>query len=289
MAKVELNKPTAVNAPTRFIEVGSRRLAYRMIGDGAPLILCLRLRGVMDVWDPAFLDALAEHFTVITFDYSGLGQSTGTPSYDRAALARDAKDLADGLRLDRVVIGGWSLGGVAAQVFTALYPERTSHAILIGTVPPGAQPYHAEPIFLPTALKPDYTLEDEYVLFFEPESKARRAAGKASHARIAARTADLSPPIPQETYLRIVRESHDEQAVFPDNAGYAHFLASTSIPMLAICGDHDIVFPVENWYALNRKWKSLHIITFPQAGHGPQHQFPAVCADVIASFVRNVR
>jgi pimeloyl-ACP methyl ester carboxylesterase len=57
--------------------------------------------------------------------------------------------------------------------------------------------------------------------------------------------------------------------------------------ILAICGDHDVVFPVENWYALNRKWKSLHILTFPQAGHGPQHQYPQLCADVIASFVKH--
>lgn len=211
------------------------------------------------------------------------------PSYDRTALANDAKDLVDALGLNTVVIGGWSLGGIAAQVFTARYPERTSQTILIGTVPPGEQPYQAEPIFLPTAMKPHNTLEDEYVLFFEPESASSRTAGEVSHKRIAARTADCSPPTPEETYLRLLQTSHDDKAVFPDNAGYADFLASTSIPILVISGDHDIVFPVENWYALNRKWQSLHIVTFPQAGHGPQHQFPEICADVIASFIRNVK
>ncbi|MEZ4588499.1 MAG: hypothetical protein R2909_19135 [Gemmatimonadales bacterium] len=30
-------------------------------------------------------------------------------------------------------------------------------------------------------------------------------------------------------------------------------LAATRIPILAVSGDHDIVFPVENWFALNRK------------------------------------
>ena len=43
-----------------------------------------------------------------------------------------------------------------------------------------------------------------------------------------------------------------------------------------------------NWYALNQQMKSLHLITFPQAGHGPQHQHPELSADVIASFVRNI-
>lgn len=143
---------------------------------------------------------------------------------------------------------------IIAQIFTATYPGRTSHAVLIGTVPSGEQPHQAEAIFLPAALKPDYNLEDEYILFFEPESAVRRAAADASHHRIASRTANKSPPIPEETYLRIVTETHDPKAVFTDGSSYWKTLANTAIPILSINGDHDVVFPVENWYALNHKW-----------------------------------
>jgi len=284
-----LNKYTARTVLTQFVETNGRRLAYRKIGTGPPIVLCHRLRGVMDVWDPAFLDALAENFTVVTFDYSGLGQSTGVATYNRASLASDAKDLIDALGLGKVIIGDWSLGGIAAQIFTAAYPGRTSHAILIGTVPPGEQPHQAEPIFLPTALKPNYDLKDEYILFFEPESAVSRAAADASHQRIASRTADKSPPIPEEIYLRILKETHDPKAVFPDCSGYWETLDNTQIPILSINGDHDVVFPVENWYALNREWKSLHIATFPQAGHGPHHQYPEAVAEYISAFVRTIK
>ena len=64
-------------------------------------------------------------------------------------------------------------------------------------------------------------------------------------------------------------------------------LKDAAIPILHVGGDHDIVFPVENWYALNQAMKTLHVVTFPQSGHGPQHQYPQMSADVIASFVRN--
>ena len=127
----------------------------RKIGSGPPLVLCLRFRGILDSWDPAFLDALARHFTVITFDYSGIGRSTGASSYKREALAEDAKTLVDALGLEKFVLGGWSLGGIAAQVFTARYPERVTHLVLIGTTPPAEQPLPPEPIFLPTALNFD--------------------------------------------------------------------------------------------------------------------------------------
>jgi pimeloyl-ACP methyl ester carboxylesterase len=112
---------SAVSAPNRYLESNGRRLAYRSIGHGSPLVLCTRFRGNLDLWDPLFLDALAANgFRVITFDYSGLGLSTGQPSYDPVALARDAHDLVEGLGLERFAIGGWSLGGLAAQAFLAI-------------------------------------------------------------------------------------------------------------------------------------------------------------------------
>ena len=69
----------AASAPTRFVNTKRRTLAYRSVGGGPVIILCNRFRGTLDTWDPAFIDALARTFTVITFDYSGIGRSTGAP------------------------------------------------------------------------------------------------------------------------------------------------------------------------------------------------------------------
>ena len=49
----------AVAAPTQWVESRGRRLAFRSVGTGTPLVLCTRFRGNLDTWDPAFLDALA--------------------------------------------------------------------------------------------------------------------------------------------------------------------------------------------------------------------------------------
>src|SRR6476620_2648998 len=61
-----------VNAKTRFIESGDRRIAYRSIGKGLPIILVNRFRGNLDTWDPGFLDALSSKFNIIIIDYSGM-------------------------------------------------------------------------------------------------------------------------------------------------------------------------------------------------------------------------
>jgi pimeloyl-ACP methyl ester carboxylesterase len=285
MAEI-LDKTTAATTPTRFVEVGGRTLAYREVGQGQPLVLCVRFRGVMDSWDPAFLDALAgEGFRVITFDYSGLGRSTGQPDYSPASLAADARDLMEALDLEDVVLGGWSLGGVAAQMTLALYPERISCLVLLGSGPPGPQVKFAEPLFYETAAHAVNDLEDELILFFEPASEASRLAGARSVARIAGRRADdRSPPVPLEFAKAALGDGPKEQT-FPAPA-VLELMKATATPILHIGGDHDIIFPVENWYALNGQLPTLTLITYPRAGHGPQHQHPEESARHIATFVR---
>src|SRR5262245_3644548 len=113
---------SAVNSPTQFVTVNERKLAYRSIGNGAPMILCQRFRVTLDDWDPAFLDALAENFTVIIFDYTGIAASTGEPHSTILDFANDVKDLASALQLNKFIIGGWSFGGAVAQTFALQFP-----------------------------------------------------------------------------------------------------------------------------------------------------------------------
>ena len=275
----------AVAAQNQYVDVKGRRLAYRSIGAGKPLVLCTRFRGNMDLWDPLFLDSLAATgFRVITFDYSGLGLSTGEKNYDPVSLARDAHDLIETLGLDGVVIAGWSLGGLAAQAFVASYPQCVTHAVLIGTGPPGLNVKNAEQLFYDTASRPVNTLEDEVVLFFEPRSAASREAAKRSHDRIAQRIRDRSVPVPIDFAMSFLG-SGPRNLIFTADAVLAA-LKSTTIPILHVGGDHDISFPIENWYALNGQLPTVQLLTFPLAGHGPQHEHPVAVAEHIATFVR---
>lgn len=276
---------SALTAPNLSVETAGRRLAYRSIGTGKPIVLCARFRGNLDIWDPAFLDALvAQGFQVITFDYSGLGLSTGMPTYNPLEMAKDVADLAEALHLPPIVVGGWSLGGMVAQVALALFPAKISHAVLIGTTPPGPLVKDAEQLFYDTSVIPDYTFEDEVILFFEPKSAASRAAARRSVDRIAQRQ-DRSAPIPVD-WAKANLGSRPKNPLFPADA-VLDALKATEIPILHVGGDHDIIFPVENWYALNGQLPTLRLLTFPSSGHGPHHQYPDSAADGIASFVRS--
>ena len=273
--------------PTQFADAANRQIAYRSFGTGPTLILCTRFRGTLDTWDPAFLDSLAERFRVITFDYQGIGQSTGKPSYDPKSLARDVVALADFLGEDKFVIGGWSLGGQAAQVVATVWPERVTHLVLLGTTPPGDSAHGPTPAFSACALKPYNSLDEETILFFEPMSAESREAARTSRLRIALRTSGRSPDVPEDLYLRLLKESSHDVA-FHDDGGYRDYLERSETPILVIAGDHDIGFPVENWLNLPRKWRSLFLSVLPRAGNGVQHQYPELAAHIMGCFVESV-
>jgi pimeloyl-ACP methyl ester carboxylesterase len=281
-----LTKPTALTAPNQFVETGERRIAYRRFGTGPDLVLAVRFRGTMDVWDPLFLDKLAEKFTVTVFDYRGLGLSTGQASYAKRDMSQDILDLLDGLGMEKVILGGWSIGGHAVQVFTALHPERVSHVLAIGTMPPGLMSKPFEPLFFRTAWLPEYGAQEEYILFFEPDSGTSRRLADASLARIAARNEVRDEATPPDVFIRSVEAASDPTTPFADPDGiYGDFFRTTDIPVFALSGDHDIIFPVENWYVLNDQWPTLFVVTFPECGHDPKHQYPVMAAELFACFV----
>lgn len=276
---------TAADAKTRFVEISGRRLAYRVVGSGKPLVLCNRFRGVLDLWDPAFIDALAAGgVQVITFDYSGLGQSTGEATYNPVALAKDGLDLITALGLQSPAIGGWSIGGIAAQILLAMTGQSASHLVLLATTPPGPLAKAGEQLFYDTAAQPGVSVDQFTTVFFEPADAASREASRRSFDRIMARQIDRSPDVPAEWAIsQIGREPRNP--LFPSE-DVLQLLKTTRVPVLHVGGDHDIVMPIENWYALNNQLPTLQLITYPRAGHGPHHQHPELAAAQIAAFLR---
>lgn len=80
---------TLETAPNEFIEAAGTRFAYRKLGsrDGTSLVCLQHFSGTMDSWDPAVVNALAEHCPVIVFDNTGVGKSSGTTPDSVAQMA----------------------------------------------------------------------------------------------------------------------------------------------------------------------------------------------------------
>ncbi|KRD08202.1 alpha/beta hydrolase [Flavobacterium sp. Root901] len=279
-------KIDASNSETKFADFSDRKIAYRSIGQGNSIILINRFRGTLDTWDPLFLDLLAEKYQVVTFDYSGIGYSTGKLPTDIKEVAKDVKDLADYLKIEKAALMGWSYGGLVTQAATFLYPELATHTILLGTGPVGERVVPLEQAFLDHALKPINDFNDEIILFFEPESEQSKIAAKASHDRIAKRI-DVSK-IPSTMEVFQLYFSGGEGAV-ADKDNFREKLKTTKTPILIISGDHDISFDVENWYTLTKQLPTSQLIVLPKTGHAPQHQHIPLVVNYIDNFLQNTK
>src|SRR6516162_45699 len=105
-----MNTDTAMTAPTRFVEAGGIRFAYRRWGKpgGLPLVFMQYFSANLDEWDPQVTDGLAEDYDVILFDNAGIGSSGSETPGTVSAMARDALAFSDALGLKRFSVVGFS-------------------------------------------------------------------------------------------------------------------------------------------------------------------------------------
>src|ERR1044071_9771749 len=109
MTKAHAPEGAAVNTtwkdtPTRAINVGGVKFAYRELGADAavPLVFLHHLTAVLDDWDPRVIDGIAAQRRVITFDNRGIGASGGSVPPSVEAMARDAVAFIRALGLEQV-------------------------------------------------------------------------------------------------------------------------------------------------------------------------------------------
>ncbi|MEA5141138.1 alpha/beta fold hydrolase [Arcicella rigui] len=102
--------------------IDGKKRAYPQFGTGEHLVLVNRFRGVLDTWDPLFLDGLAVQNTVIIFDYSGIGLSEGELPLNTIDVAKEIIKLLDYLGIQQFNVLGWSYGGLVTQSLMFLYP-----------------------------------------------------------------------------------------------------------------------------------------------------------------------
>src|SRR2546422_6412035 len=108
-------------------------LAYTVHGSGPPVVLVHGFPLNRTIWAPQ-LGELSRDYQVVTFDLRGHGESEATPGiYAMEDLAQDVKALVDHLGLDRIVLGGLSMGGYVSFAFLRQFREMVQALILADT------------------------------------------------------------------------------------------------------------------------------------------------------------
>jgi 3-oxoadipate enol-lactonase len=109
-----------------YATVGNLRIYYELTGrEDAPLILQFggSLFGRQNF--SMVNDAFRERFRLLSYDYSGYGQSDcPVEHYTVEGWADEAAGLLDALGIERALTHGTSMGGMVGLAFTAKYPDK---------------------------------------------------------------------------------------------------------------------------------------------------------------------
>jgi len=116
-----------------FANIRDIKLSYRVYGEGFPVIFIHGYGAKKEIWKPQVAE-ISKNFRVVTFDLRGTGESD-RPNipYTMKMMAEDVNELAEFLNIKKVHIIGRSFGGMIAQNFALLYPEKIDKLVLIAT------------------------------------------------------------------------------------------------------------------------------------------------------------
>ncbi|MFI9455685.1 alpha/beta fold hydrolase [Amycolatopsis sp. NPDC052450] len=235
-----------------------------------PLVLLHAFPVDARMWD-AVRAPLAERLRLITPDQRGLGRSP-LPETDREPdlddAARDVVALLDRLELDKVVLGGCSMGGYLTMAVLRLAPERVGGLVFIDTkatadTPEAAQARHdvaarveAEGAgWMPDAVTPGLLAEKA-----DPE--------------VAGRLRELITTQPPSGIAWAARA----MAARPDSL---ETLRAADVPALVVVGEEDGLTPLEAANTLVETLPDATLVVLPEAGHLTPLEDPAGVVEAI--------
>jgi pimeloyl-ACP methyl ester carboxylesterase len=275
-----LTTHTHQTAPTQFVEANGIRFAYRRFGKSGsvPLVFNQHFTGTMDYWDPAVIDGLAAEREVILFDNAGVSSSSGKVPTTFQGMGGDAIAFIKALRLTKVDVLGFSIGGFVAQEITLQAPELVRKLVLVGTGPRGGEGMgtltpEAQRIFGTTYDSPDHLWLSVH---FTP-SAAGQAAGREFLKRFRLRSKDRDPEV-NETVAPAQIEAIGKWGAPQKSFDY---LKAIKQPTLVVNGSNDVIVYTVNSFILQQNLPNAQLILYPDANHGSPYQYPEL-------FVRHV-
>ena len=124
-------------AEERQVELPGRGTAFVRIAEGPAgaqtVLLVHGLFATADLnWSLA-IPELATRFRVVAPDIRGHGRGMATKRFDGEECADDLAAMVQTLELGRVIVVGYSLGGLIAQIFARRHPELVAGLVLCAT------------------------------------------------------------------------------------------------------------------------------------------------------------
>ncbi len=275
-------------APSAFIEVRGQLVHLRDEGprdDPLPIVLVHGTSASLHTWE-GWVRALKTQRRVITFDLPGFGL-TGPfggqyerDNYQGDTYARFVLDLLDTLKLDRVVIGGNSLGGEVAWRTAHAAPQRVAALILVDA---------AGPPFTPLQLPLGFALARTPLLNRVSEWALPRSLVAQSVASVYGDPARVTEPLVDRYFELTLREGNRRALVqmLRQRVGGedAQRIGTLKLPTLILWGGRDRLIPPAIAQQFKQQIAGSQLVIFDELGHVPQEEDPARSVTAVKAFL----
>jgi pimeloyl-ACP methyl ester carboxylesterase len=274
--------------PSEFIEMKGQLVHLRDVGprgDPEPIVLIHGTSASLHTWE-GWVRALSAQRRVVSFDLPGFGLTgpfTGEyprDDYRGASYARFVLDLLDELKLERVVLGGNSLGGEVAWRTAVLAPQRVSRLILVDA---------AGPPFTPESMPLGFVVANIPVLNRVTEWVLPRSLVAEGVANVYGDPSKVSPELVDRYFELTLREGNRRalglrmrQAVRGEDAGQ---IRQIKVPTLILWGGKDRLIPPAVAKDFERDITGSKLVMFPELGHVPQEEDPTRTVAVVRDFL----
>ncbi|MGB8706660.1 MAG: alpha/beta hydrolase [Dehalococcoidia bacterium] len=261
--------------------VGDINIYYEINGNGEALALIMGLGGGIPWWFRQ-IPAFSQQYQVVAFDNRGTG-GTDAPDipYSMEMMAGDLVGLLETIGVKIAHVFGISLGGMIAQHFALLYPEKVKTLILGATTCGG-----------PHRITPD--MEAIKVLFdmdrmqkLTPEERA----GETLPFVFSQEFIDNNQALIQELLAKMVGHitplhGYMRQAGAIMGHDTYQRLPEIKVPTLVIAGDADKLVPVENSRLLASRIPNAELVILKNMGHGFNSEAADETNKVVLDFLK---
>ncbi|EJG02051.1 alpha/beta hydrolase fold protein [Flavobacterium sp. F52] len=264
---------TYATVPTRFIEANGIKFAYRSYGKEGdiPVIYFNHLTANLDNCDPRIMDAIAAERHIISFDYRGVGATTGEQGTSISDMAKDAIAFIHALGYGQVDIVAFSMGGFITQELLLQEPALARRIILAGTGPRGGKGISdVAGLTYKDILKGLLTFRDPKFYLFFTQNKIGKEAARDFLKRLKERTENRD----EKVKLSVLGKQLKAIKIW-GNDNPAN-LSVFKHPVLVVNGDNDRMVPTPNSYDLAKRFPNAEkVIIYPNSGHGGIFQYHA--------------
>jgi len=258
----------------KMVRVDDIDVAYKMFGEGDPLILIMGFSGTMDLWATEVLKELASHYQVIIFDNRGMGLTTASDKeFTIELFAEDTAGLLDALNIERAHILGWSLGTNMAQELALNHPDKVDKLILYAADCGGQE-----------AIDPPPWAMD---IFADPSATPEQLLSTLFPKKWLEEHPDPSQYFPMPTEESSPENVQRQYEAWRNWAGTYSRLPQISQPTLLVTGTEDVGTPWQNSLIMVDRIPGTWLVQIEGGGHGVMYQYPEKFSRILITFLQS--